>query len=208
MGDTTPTYHYLHTDYDIIQAIRSLIKQLPISVDIFHVKSHQDRNKPFQELSPYAKANVLADHHATAIHALPPLNTGLFPTWLLGTRAVLLHNSKQITSQLSQYIRIATHTPAMKEYLINHSHTATGRDSTWDDSTYDSIAWKHLGEALRKYTHGQQLQLSKYMNDMLPTLRRLQTFDNKTDGCCFACGQLWEDTNHVLQCPTEDRCNA
>ena len=38
------------------------------------------------------------------------------------------------------------------------------------------------------------------MNDILPTAKSLQTFDNKHDDHCFKCGQLWEDTNHVLQC--------
>ena len=45
------------------------------------------------------------------------------------------------------------------------------------------------------------------MNDLLPTAKRLQTFDNKHDGRCFECQQLWEDTNHILQCPGEDRSN-
>jgi hypothetical protein len=45
------------------------------------------------------------------------------------------------------------------------------------------------------------------MNDLLPTAKRLQTIDNKHDGRCFECHQLWEDTNHVLQCPGEDRSN-
>ena len=46
------------------------------------------------------------------------------------------------------------------------------------------------------------------MNDILPTAKRLQTFDNKHDGRCFECHQLWEDTNHVLCCPSEERDQA
>ena len=47
--------------------------------------------------------------------------------------------------------------------------------------------------------------MSKFMNDLLPTRRRLQKLDNKTDGRCFACNLLWEDTNHVLCCISEAR---
>jgi hypothetical protein len=93
----------------------------------------------------------------------------------------------------------------MKEYLIRQSHEATGRDATWDETIFDTIAWKPLGEAFKKLSIGQRIQLSKYMNDLLPTLRRQQTMDNKTDRRCFECGQLWEDTNHVLRCPCETR---
>jgi hypothetical protein len=96
----------------------------------------------------------------------------------------------------------------MRAYLIRRSKSATGRDSEWNDEVYDSIAWQHLGQAFQKHTVGQRIQLSKYMNDLLPTLRRLQTFDNRSDGRCFACNQLWEDTNHVLRCRTEARYTA
>lgn len=38
--------------------------------------------------------------------------------------------------------------------------------------------------------------------------RRLQKFDNSHDRQCFACGLLWEDTNHVLRYPGEARSTA
>ena len=57
----TPTFQLLTPDFDIIQAIQTLINNLPIKVDIFHVKAHQDHDKPFNELTPYAQMNVLAD---------------------------------------------------------------------------------------------------------------------------------------------------
>jgi hypothetical protein len=96
----------------------------------------------------------------------------------------------------------------MKQYLIQRSHTATGRDTQWNDDTFDLIAWQHLGTALKQQTIGQRTQISKYMNDLLPTLKRLQTFNNASDGRCFACGMLWEDTNHVLRCSCDDRTQA
>jgi hypothetical protein len=96
----------------------------------------------------------------------------------------------------------------MKEYLIRRSQEATGRDSKWYETTFDSITWKPLREAFHKLTVGQCIQLLKYMNDMLPTHKRLQTFDNKVDGRCFECGYLWEDTNHLLCCSGEHRSIA
>jgi hypothetical protein len=96
----------------------------------------------------------------------------------------------------------------MKQYLIQCSQTATGRNTTWDDATFHLIAWQPLGEALKQHSIGQRTQISKYMNDLLPMLRRLQTFSNTSDGRCFACGQLWEDTNHVIRCPCDARSQA
>ena len=45
-----------------------MITNLPIKVDIFHVKAHQDHDKLFDELSPYAQINILADHYAEQLH--------------------------------------------------------------------------------------------------------------------------------------------
>ena len=91
----------------------------------------------------------------------------------------------------------------MRKYVIKWLKTATGHDSKWTDIIYDNIAWGHLGEALCWLVIGQCTQLSKYMNNLLPTAKCLQAFDNKHDRCCFDCQQLWENTNHVLQCLSE-----
>ena len=40
--DTTLTFHTMSPDYNIIQAIRTIIPTLPIKLDIFHIKGHQD----------------------------------------------------------------------------------------------------------------------------------------------------------------------
>jgi hypothetical protein len=96
----------------------------------------------------------------------------------------------------------------MKEYLIRRSKEATGRDKSWDDATYNSIDWRHHGEVFKKLSNGRRIQISKYINDLLPTKRRLATFDNSVDGRCFACNQLWEDTTHMLTCTCDARCEA
>jgi hypothetical protein len=67
-----------------------------------------------------------------------------------------------------------------------------GCDKLWDEATYDSIDWRHHGEAFKKLSIGRRTQISKYTNDLLPTRRHLQTIDT--------CQNLWEDTTHVLTC--------
>jgi hypothetical protein len=182
INELTPTFQLLTPDFDIIQAIRQLINDLPITVDIFHVKSHQDRDKPFDDLTPYAQMNVLADRYAEYLHLQPETTIGIFPSWLPGTKAALFHGPSPITSDIPTYIRRAAHEPHMREYLIARSQQATNRESKWNDQIYDTIAWDHIGEVLRKLPIGRRIQLSKYMNDLLPTAKRLQTFDNRHDG--------------------------
>ena len=92
--------------------------------------------------------------------------------------------------------------------MINKSQQARHYDSKWNDQIYDTIAWDYIGDLLRKLPIGHRIQLSKLMHDLLPTAKPIQTFDNRHDGRCFECGQLWEDTNHVLQCPSDKREQA
>ena len=91
---------------------------LPIKVDIFHVKAHQDHDKPFDKLSPFAQINILADHYAEQLHQQSTLSIRIFPMWLLGTTAALFHGSSPITSNIPEYIRKAAHEPPMHMYLI------------------------------------------------------------------------------------------
>jgi hypothetical protein len=204
----TPTFDLLSPDYDILQAIRETVQALPIQVEVFHVKSHQDRTKQWEDLNAHAQINVLADEQAERIYHKDPGNTGIFPTWVTGTRAALFHDNRHITKGVDKYIRDAKHTPAMRQYHIRRSHTATGREKSWDEDTYETIDWKHFGETFKKLSLGRRIQISKYTNDLLPTNFRLQTFDNTKDGRCFACNQLWEITTHVLTCSCEPRQKA
>ena len=57
----TPTYDLLSPDHDILQAIRTILDDLPIRTDISHVHSHQDRHKLWHELDRREQINVLAD---------------------------------------------------------------------------------------------------------------------------------------------------
>jgi hypothetical protein len=59
------------------------------------------------------------------------------------------------TKGIPAYIRDASHMPAMKEYLIRCSMETTGRDKSWDEATYESIDWRHYGEAFKQLSHSQ-----------------------------------------------------
>ena len=95
-----------------------IIPTLPIKLDIFHIKGHQDRTKAFKDLTPYAQLNILADKHAEQLHHTPANQIGMFPQWIPGTTAALFHRAQQITTNVPNYIRTAKHAPLTKEYLI------------------------------------------------------------------------------------------
>jgi hypothetical protein len=77
---------------------------LPIQIEVFHVKGHQDHTKRWEELNAYAQINVLADEQAEKIYRKTPGQTGIFPTWVTGTRAALFQEDRQVTKGVDKYI--------------------------------------------------------------------------------------------------------
>jgi hypothetical protein len=173
-NDQTATFDLISPNFDILQAIRTTLNALPIQMEIEDVKGHQDRHKPWEELDARAQINVLADRQADAIYKTPPGRTGLIPTWVPGTRAALFHGMQQVTRGIPTYIHDAKNTPEMKTYFISRSKEATGRDKSWDEAIYAAIDWRHYDESFKKLSNGRRIQIWKYTNDLLPTLRRLQ----------------------------------
>jgi hypothetical protein len=57
----TPTYDLLSPDHDILQAIRTILNDIPIRTDISHVHGHQDQHKLWHKLDRREQINVLAD---------------------------------------------------------------------------------------------------------------------------------------------------
>ena len=66
--ELTLNFQLLTPDYNIIQALHHCIPTLPIPLNIFHVKAHQDEDKPLDKLTPYAQLSVLVDQYAEHQH--------------------------------------------------------------------------------------------------------------------------------------------
>ena len=98
-----------------------------------------------------------------------------------GDARTLVTNTNYLVAFWKRW-QAAIHEPPMCEYLIQRSQHATHRDSPWNNQIYDTVAWEYIGDLLRKLPIGRRIQLSKYMHDLLPTAKRLQTFDNRHDG--------------------------
>ena len=61
-------YHnVVHTwpQFDIINEIAIVLGDLPLTINLHHVKSHQDQKVPYENLSLPAQMNIQADHKAT-----------------------------------------------------------------------------------------------------------------------------------------------
>ena len=104
-------FEYLKADYDIVQGIQKFRDSLPMPSSMSWVKGHQDQYLDREDLTPVAKGNIQTDDVCTAIHSLNVNDVGLFPEWVPGTPAALLHNGRFISKRIDTYVRTAATAP-------------------------------------------------------------------------------------------------
>jgi hypothetical protein len=72
----SPTNITLEPDWDVINEIRWTLESDGVKGGtIFHIQGHQDKKKPYNELSLQAQLNVDADRLATTYQAAPRSTT-------------------------------------------------------------------------------------------------------------------------------------
>ena len=76
---------------------------------------------------------------------------------------------------------------------------ASPTDAT-ETSKPSGVDWRTHGTSIQSKPKGQQIQISKFVNEKVPTKLFLSTFDNSVDSQCFACGSFNKDCVHVLRC--------
>jgi ribonuclease HI len=185
----------LDGDWDVVQAIVKLIKKFP-SVNVKHIKGHQDKETPIQDLSMTARMNVEADqlageyqyesHH---VHDQVPMITGT---------GVQVEGPKgTITSQLENVLRQLGTEEALIKYLLNHEK--------WTSDVLDRIDWKAYENAVRNCRAAHAQFITKLTMDLLPTGKRVYRYKPYYDHCCPSCGEAQEDRKHVLRCKHDTR---
>jgi hypothetical protein len=83
----------------------------------------------------------------------------------------------ELTGELCDINPFLASYPPVQEIPVARFCPVWTDQTEWDEATYNSIDWRHHGEVLKKLSNGRRIQISKYINDLLPTKQRLATFD-------------------------------
>jgi hypothetical protein len=76
----------------------------------------------------------------------------------------------------------------------------------WTNDTFNSVNWQANQSSFSALAPGRKIQISKYAHEWTPTIHKCaQAKGNKIDRRCFACGNLKETVNHMLQCKSDQR---
>jgi hypothetical protein len=152
----TSVYDYLKADYNILQGIQSVTQELAIKPMIKWVKGHQDRDTPWDKLTILVKVNCHADQICSETHNNPVWSVGLFPKWIPGTKAGLLHHGKLITKWQDKYIVTAATAPSLQAYLIKKSDQHDPSILTeWSNTTFNDIDWSLVESSFKALSIGR-----------------------------------------------------
>jgi hypothetical protein len=178
-------------DFDMLQDIRTKIKNSPLSWQFFWIESHQD--KKGKSLDSWALLNIICDNTAKAFWNYVA-TTGEVPAnhqfgnegWSISTQGRKL--SRIDKDKLYEY----TFAPRASEYWST-KHNFPPR-------LFTSINWDAIDKAICTLPFGKKRWLVKHVSGFCgvgTVMKRRQEWSHSK---CPRCNQPGEDTRHVLQC--------
>ena len=194
--DVDSSSWYLKPDHDVIMTLSEVRKGLPFKLSSRYVKSHQDDEREFEDLTRPEQLNVLADRCATA--ALDKLRaagktTAFYP--LPGCRGHLRdRNGRHITSCEYAHSENALPENELRDYLQ--------RRNDWSNATYNSINWSAYGSASAGLSDNARTFVVKFTHNWLPIGVRKRRCSAASDLCrhCNEC----ETVPHLCRCQSRE----
>jgi hypothetical protein len=147
--------------------IQDFIKKMP-HITLQHTKGHQDRTKPYHELSLLAQLNVDADSKAIqfqAQHGAP--RPHIEPN--ARTQAFFFTSEGTIIARYTSKIYTATSAPPLRQYLQQRNN--------WTASTMTSINWEAHKKAI-KTTSLPKVHVVKLVHNIIPTNKQVYQQDS------------------------------
>ena len=182
------------SDWDVVAEITSTLKQLPeiLTPEMQHIKGHQDRQKPYEELPLSAQLNCDADALAnTWINNNPDFDHSRVP--ILPTSGCQIHlASGTLTHNHKQELKLARTVKDMKAHYCSKFE--------WTTETCEDVDWSNHGRALKRLDKHRK-SLVKYLNSATPVGVRVHRYDKKYPEECPSCNYPQEDSHHLIHCP-------
>ena len=176
-----------------------------------HVKAHQDKIRPWKELTLSEQLNVVCDGLANrAVKAYlerdSPTHraTSLLP---LEKAAVFIDNEKT-TTDVGPNARYLLGAEEARRFYTSPVVLVRGVNKGglgWSGERFNQVAWTALDWALRSKPDMYQLWLSKQCIGICATQRNLACIQDILDDRCPNCRQGSERSSHLNRCPDNGR---
>ena len=187
----------LRPSWDILQSICQHITINP-TLQLQHVKGHQDATTEFDDLPLPAKLNVEADKLAKSFHQVSShvaVNGPLIP----GTGCHLLIENKHITSHQRRKIREQRGLEHILQYIMRRHELSMEAAS--------QIDWDGHIRAVDSFRKQKSTFIIKFLCKWLPVGKKTHQYDSTSYSCqCPSCDCPVEDFDHVFRCPKRKIC--
>jgi hypothetical protein len=172
------------SDWDVLQAIITTLRQFPQTPLVSHVTGHQDDNVSYALVLPLeAQLNIDANAAATLFQTYHGATRYLVPI-ITGNGAQLNIDNKTVTYGYVKTIQNAYAYPLLRRYI--------GKRDKWSDSTLSTIDWTSLGAACNR-SHAEHHFVVKLSHDLLPTRSRTKQYDKDSPAHCIYCNDTEEN---------------
>ena len=184
-------------DWDVLTMIEQTLNNHLCSLDIAHIKGHQDDEELYESLSLLAQLNVDADKIAKQYqhkHGQPCTKVPRLPS-----NAVQFHlqGKHTITYKLKPTLYYQATGPELKLYIANKYG--------WDKDNVERVDWKAHRAAINR-TGISKTHITKLVHNILPTNDRVHKFNQIQPEKCPYCQVSVEDRDHVICCRNPE-CN-
>ena len=195
-----PTAHLKCTmdpEWDILQAIHSMMGKMKEQPTLEWVRSHQDDdpNEDISKLSRAAQLNIKADALATqglnklASNPIVPLDPSV---------EVLLHQrGRTITRDYKVSMRNNIQLLVLEEYYQKRFG--------WTNTEYGKIDWSTFTPVYRRAQNKHRQWTNKFCMKKLSVGQRIHARESKHDARCCSCWAESETDDHVLRCKHRSR---
>jgi hypothetical protein len=186
----------LRPSWDILQSICQHITINP-TLQLQHVKGHQDATTEFDDLPLPAKLNVEADKLATSFHQTS-IHADVQGPLIPGTGCQLLIDDKAITSHQRRKIRQRRGQKYLLRYIIKRHHLSA--------DAVTQIDWDSHMRAVNSFRKQHSTFTIKFLSKWLPVGKQTHRYDPTTYSCqCPSCECPVEDFDHAFRCPERKR---
>ena len=191
----------LTANYDVVYLIACALRLFPENiVEVIHVKGHQDSLHPTARLSWAAQLIVIADREANNYirnHPVPSSHPLHLPT-----SQIHLYNSQQqiILKRWAVALRQSFYRTEYESWLM--------KQFAWDHNTLQDVDFVGLHTSIRFLPTPLYRFVSKWINQSIPTRRRVHRYEPQIPPTCKSCPSVEESDNHLLSCPSEQRRQA
>lgn len=188
--------HRMLPEQDVVDAIVSTLRTLPIRMEFEWVKGHQDSILPYHQLPLPAQLNCDADHAAAQWYDLPPQpESTIIPHLPMTPSHILLHGHP-----ITRYFKSRTYAAATLLPLHNY----VKEKFQWSDATDQDIDWIMYKQIITKYRNSWTT-LVKHLHAICPTGKIAHRNNPHLPHECPTCNTPQETNNHLLVCSHGNR---